>query len=45
MPRVYAQGVEVRFSPASQRLLQAAGAEADCDGTPERGRGEPAARV
>jgi ATP-dependent Clp protease ATP-binding subunit ClpB len=29
IPRVYAQGVEVRFSPASQRLLQAAGAEAD----------------
>ena len=29
IPRVYAQGVEVRFSAATQRLLQAAGAEAD----------------
>jgi ATP-dependent Clp protease ATP-binding subunit ClpB len=29
MPKVYAQGVEVRISPATGKLLEAAGAEAD----------------
>ena len=29
IPKVYAQGAEVRFSPATQRLLAAAGSEAE----------------